>query len=100
MISISSFWTSGLTNERVLASICLFWGCPQNEASGGWQEGAFAGTQFVMVERLQDLAAPCHQDRAERGQLERTSPEMAGLQGDCGDKLCGMVPSGSDMQAP
>ena len=52
-----------------------------------------------MVERLQDLAAPCHQDWAERGQLERTSSEMAGLQGDCGDMLCGMVPSGSDMEA-
>ena len=57
------------------------------------------GLKCVKVEKLQALAVPCHQDRAERGQLEWTSPEMAGLQGDCGDKLCGMVPSGSDMEA-
>lgn len=40
------------------------------------------GLKCAKVEKLQALAVPCHQDRAERGQFERTRPEMAGLQGE------------------
>ena len=54
----------------------------------------------VKVEKLQALAASCHQARVDPGLFEWTSPEMAGLQGECGDDLCGMVPSASAMESP
>ena len=54
----------------------------------------------VKVEKLNSLAAPCHQDSAERGQLEWSRPEMAGLQGEGRDDLCEMVPNGSAIDSP
>ena len=42
------------------------------------------GLKCVKVEKLQAVAVPCPQNRAERGQLERTRSEMAGLQGEKG----------------
>lgn len=51
------------------------------------------------MEELQVFSAPCHQDRAERGQLESTRSEMAGLQGEGGDDWCEMVPNGSAMDS-
>lgn len=42
----------------------------------------------------------CQLDRPEMAQLEHTSPEMAGLQGECRDELHGMVLSGSAMELP
>ena len=58
------------------------------------------GLKCVKVEKLQAVAVPCPQNRAERGQLERTRPEMAGLQGEGRDDLCEMVPNGSAIDSP
>ena len=90
-----------LTKERPPASTCLFLGSPKNEASGG-ERGrlSFWDSKCVKVEKLQALAASCHQARADPGLLEQTMPEMAALQGECGDDLCWMVPSASAVESP
>ena len=52
------------------------------------------------MEKLQAVAASCHQARADPGLLEWTSPGMAGLQGECRDDLCGMAPSVHVVESP
>ena len=57
-------------------------------------------SECVEVEKLQAVAASCHQARAEPGLLEQTGPGTAGFQGVCGGDLCGMVPSTSVVESP
>lgn len=61
--------------------------------TGGAGKVFLLGLKCVKVQRnFRALAVPCHQNRAERGQLERTRPEMAGLQGEKVKSFVEMVP--------